>query len=72
MVNCGIPELQSKSDLKYVYDTLKPTATDTEATTMFTRYVFNCIPKYYYGSQGDCRTTELSKLWVLYFFEIRF
>ncbi|XP_076823944.1 phosphatidylinositol 4-phosphate 3-kinase C2 domain-containing subunit alpha-like isoform X1 [Clavelina lepadiformis] len=39
MVDCGIPELSSKSDLKFVYDTLKPNASDTEATTMFTRLI---------------------------------
>ena len=37
MMNCNIPELSNKNDLKYVYDTLKPNASDTEATTMFTR-----------------------------------
>nr|XP_009859078.1 phosphatidylinositol 4-phosphate 3-kinase C2 domain-containing subunit alpha-like [Ciona intestinalis] len=39
MLDCGIPELSSKSDLKYVYDALKPNAAETEATTMFTRLI---------------------------------
>lgn len=37
MLNCGIPELTGNSDLRYVYNALKPQATDTEATIMFTR-----------------------------------
>nr|CAB3264877.1 phosphatidylinositol 4-phosphate 3-kinase C2 domain-containing subunit alpha-like [Phallusia mammillata] len=39
MLNCGIPELSGKSDLKYVYDALRPNASDTEATTMFTKLI---------------------------------
>ena len=38
MIHSGIPELKSSSDLKYVYDALKPAASEAEATTMFTRF----------------------------------
>ncbi|XP_077976538.1 phosphatidylinositol 4-phosphate 3-kinase C2 domain-containing subunit alpha-like [Styela clava] len=39
MIHSGIPELKSISDLKYVYDALKPAASESEATAMFTRLI---------------------------------
>lgn len=43
MIHSGIPELKNTCDLKYIYDALKPAASDSEATAMFTRYCVSCI-----------------------------
>uniref|UniRef100_A0AAV2MIJ5 Phosphatidylinositol-4-phosphate 3-kinase n=1 Tax=Knipowitschia caucasica TaxID=637954 RepID=A0AAV2MIJ5_KNICA len=39
MVSCGITELSDLDDLKYVYDALRPTESDTDATMYFTRLI---------------------------------